>query len=247
MQKRGQVTIFIIIAIIIVALIVLFFVLKTQTKLLDKENINPINENQKIEINQKIENCLESNLIDGTRLIGLQGGYVSLPETHIKTESTSIAYGYYLNSKTLPSKSEIESEISNYVTLTLPLCLNFEDFPDLNINARSPESITTIKENSVLINTFIPLTISKGNEIIILNGEYESEIQIPLGKIYKTVEEIIEKESQSTLIEIGYLSELNYDIRILTHNENTQIYSIKDDNSKIEDIPYTFNFGIRKR
>ena len=87
MKKRGQLTIFILIAIIIIAIVLAYFLFFKKDL---SEYTNPDVEKTHV----IIKDCIESNLVDSVRLIGLQGGYFTLPERYFETELSKIAYGW---------------------------------------------------------------------------------------------------------------------------------------------------------
>ena len=93
MQKRGQSTVFILIAIIVILVLSIGFFFRGYLKQTIKQEV--VIPQQVIPIQDSIQNCVHSTLIDAVRLIGLQGGYINPPPSALKTEFSTIAYGYY--------------------------------------------------------------------------------------------------------------------------------------------------------
>ena len=242
-SKRGQVTVFIIVAILIIAIIVLFFIFRS--KILPEGST----EIQEQKMQAYIENCISIGLVDGARLVGLQGGYLEAPENAVKLDISNVAYGYYLGSNTLNSKSRIENEIASYMELTLPFCLDEEDFPEYTVALGGEvESKTTINKDSISTITKFPIGISKGDSSVLLNPKYELEVPINLGDIYETAEKIINKEIENpNFVSLTYLSELNYAITIISYNEKIVIYSISDENLDNPEYEYIFRFASRTK
>ena len=86
--KRGQVTIFIIIAIIIVALAFLIYSFYPQIKsTIGAEEKNPVS---------YIQTCLEDKIKDVASVLSLQGGSMS-PENYVLYEDEEIEYLCYTN------------------------------------------------------------------------------------------------------------------------------------------------------
>lgn len=112
-SKRGQVTIFIIIAIVIVALGVLLFLLfpKIQSEAkLDTKNPSAF-----------IQTCLEDEIKERIDKLSLQGGSLN-PEHYIMYDNEKVEYLCYINEYYLPCvvqqpmlKQHIESEIKNSI------------------------------------------------------------------------------------------------------------------------------------
>jgi hypothetical protein len=244
-NKKGQLTIFIIIAILIVAFVVIFFMFRES-----KEAEEPflIPESQLYDIKNSIGGCLEITSIDGIRLAGMQGGYIFPPENSLETNLSTIAYGYYRGENTLISLNKIQNEIESYVELAMPLCFDEYMFEDLSITSNNLNTEVKINSNSVSFLIDYPISITKESATLILEEEYRTEIPIRLGKIHKKANELIEKEKENPLyIELTYLTNSDYDISILSYKKNVLIYSITDENSQIDDIPYTFMFANKLR
>ena len=82
-MKKSQVTVFIIILLMITGFMVIAF--------LFRENIaksigpNKIKDVRISQIDGMIEDCFEERVIDAVFLLGLQGGYITLPNDFIET------------------------------------------------------------------------------------------------------------------------------------------------------------------
>lgn len=143
-MKKRQVTIFIIMAIIIVGSVVIFFVYKNSR---NTETINLIPEAQLNFIRERAIQCVDLTGIDGIRLVGLQGGYVLPPESSVETNFSDIAYGYYAGGKTLPSLNSIQKEISYYLSIAFPLCFDEEEFEEINVRSSKISPKTRLKKS----------------------------------------------------------------------------------------------------
>jgi len=243
MEKRGQVTIFVIMAILLVAGALLF--LYTQTDILGKraERIPEI-----APIMAEIQNCLDSTALDAIKLVGLQGGYVFLPNQTFKSNLSEIAYAYYEGKKTFNSISGIAKEISSYVSLILPQCVDFTKFSDFNVEQRGITSITIIQNELVNVNARWSLLIKKADASFSLDS-FTTTIPIRLGLIYNITNTIVNNEiKEPNVIDASYFIDVNnlYGINIdFLPNNETIVYSITDPYSKFHDQPlnYTFLFA----
>jgi hypothetical protein len=121
-NKRGQVTIFIIIAILIIGAVALFYVLipKTQTGAgFDVNNPSGF-----------IQNCLESKIEDSVKLLSNQGGSIN-PEFYFNYNEEKIEYLCYTNENYKLCvvqqpllKPHIESEIKKGISAEVTSCFN---------------------------------------------------------------------------------------------------------------------------
>lgn len=102
-SKKGQVTIFVILAILIVAGILLYFVLRKDVP--EKIKYSPGTE----QIYNFVQECLEDTAEEVIYNVGQGGGYYFPPEF---SSDSGIVY-YLVNGRNnMPSKEEIENEIS---------------------------------------------------------------------------------------------------------------------------------------
>ncbi len=239
-NKKAQVTIIIIIAIVLITVIILFFVFRTKILPTPESKISEVKD-----INRVLENCIEQRAIDAIMLIGLQGGYAGKPEKSANVGNFNVAYGLHNNKNTLVSLSKIEDEISDYIKSRLPLCINNQDFAKLAIDQGTPNAKSRIRQNNVEISASLPLSIAKGNKTITIDRNYEFTIPIRLGKIHKTANEIIIKHLENPeLIDLTFLIELEFDVIFSHYTETDLIYTITDEKSQIEEIPYSFMFVV---
>ena len=242
-EKRGQVTIFVIIAILIVAGVVAYFLLRDKLNL----NISSIPAKLNPIINQ-IQNCIENTLQDGTNLVGLQGGYVIPPNNSLETDFSYIAYGYYLGSNTLASKTKIGNEISKYIELTLPFCFDASVFPNYKIITSNVKAETKINTNSVSVSVSFPLIVSKEESSWKIDKKYVADYKSKLGDMYGVAQGIIGKEIENPdSIDMTFLSSFDYDVSILHEGNNIVVYSISDYNPNETGGRYIFRFANKIR
>jgi len=224
LKKRGQVTIFVIIAILIVGAIITLFIFRDKINF--KSSIVP---NELLPITNQIQDCIETTLQDGTKLTGLQGGYVISPSSALETNFSYIAYGYNFGQNTLASKTKIESEIAKYIELTLPFCFDSSFFPNHNISTGSPKANVEIEDYKIKAVVNYPITISRDETSWSINKDYNSEYKVKLGDMYGVAQKIILKEIQNpNNIDFTYLNSFDYDISILNEGNNIIVYSITD-------------------
>lgn len=239
MKKRGQVSVFIMIALVIVAIIAVIFIANSKLNIF---NQNPADVSN---VNNVIQECANQRALDAVRLIGLQGGYTNLPDKYLETNISNIAYGYYDGVKTLPSKTTIAKEIDYYIETTTRYCIEEGDFPQFNVTLGKPKSTAKIEDNQVSVTLKLPASIAKGTKTYTTEGPYELVVPIRLGKIYSTAAYIIDSEiKNSANIELSKLSSLDYYITVIPVNDTNIIYVITDEESSIDDgIPYSFLFA----
>lgn len=248
-MKKGQVTIFIIVSIIVVGIILLFLFLFNNKKNFEE----PVDIEVGL-VKDFVQDCFEKTSKQALYFIGLYGGYYIPPE-----QSTEFGVPYYVyNSQSrIPSKDKIESEISRFVEESLPLCLGeFESFSEFKIEKGNPKVITEIWQDSVFIELDYPIRISQGKTVSLLE-EFENKIPIRLDTIYEACEFILDYELENPgEICLNCLLNLEAEkqIQINMQSMNTTIvYEIVDEESTLNVVEiegfepenYKFRFAIK--
>jgi len=223
--KKGQITIFIILAILIISGIVVFFAFRARGPV-EKEVVIP---QQVLPIVDSVQSCVETNLKEGVMIVALQGGYIIPPSNALEINSSYVAYWYDKGSKKVPTIEEIQNQISDYIRLTLPTCYPNLDTQKFQINRGNISVQTKIDKNAVSTFVSFPFTARAGNTSYELDKKYSAEYAVNLGDMYDVGNKIILKEiADQNSIDMSYLSIFNYAIDISYSGNNIVIYSIED-------------------
>ncbi len=240
-EIKSQTTIFIILAIIIVAIIAIYFVFRSN---LSGEKVEPEVE----PIYSFIENCIQETGENAVYDIGQSGGYFIISEP---STNSGVAYYFDRGNNLMPSKERIEKEISDYVNNMIVFCINnFSDFSDFKLDMGQIESNVFIKPENVVINAKYPITITKGEKNYFFESFKDIEIKVRLNTIYKSVLEMINQQMENNN-EIcmnciyGIAEKNNLYIEMLDYDDESIIFYIKDKNSKIKGENYVFRFANR--
>lgn len=240
-MKKGQVTLIIIIAIVLVGVLLVFFAFKEKI-IFDGVGFDP-----EIElIYNQLSNCIEQRAIDAIRLVGLQGGYVVFPENFIDLEPFGVGYGFYNGRNVLLKESEIQKGIEKYIDSTVSYCVDEGDFLDYEVVFEGIKSKVRLSNKKINVVVEYPSFVAKGEKTFELNRDYKYEINIKLEDILRVANEIIEiVQKNSDSIDITYLSSLDYETKAINVDKNTMIYVITDDSeSNPGGLPYSFRFGV---
>jgi len=234
-MKKGQVALFVIISIIIIAGIFIFLSVQKPVSV-EQPSIKPIS--------SYIEECIKSTGEDALIFVGQQGGFYELPKNSID----SYPYYFYNNKSYLPSKETVEKQISLYINEMLPFCTkNFVDFPDFYTESRAVDTETVILENKVRFNVAYPVIAKKGGTIYSLE-EFSAEIPSRLDVIYSAAESMISAQVEnpasiclSCMINIGIANDIYIDME--NYGDDAVLFTITDKNIMIKGLPYEFTFA----
>ena len=248
-MKRGQISLFIILAIVILVIIVgLMFFLKTKS---EKDISQKIFSDQ--ELNAKLKvlqgsffNCLDSVTKESIDLITKQGGYYQKPTNYYEFDTSFIPY-YYANGNIVPNNQIIESELSEYVDQNLIPCLEKVDKGIFNIDYELPKTVATIKD-TILFNTDLFIGVNHEEQTAILElNEHPVEQQTTLPKKIIMAHSIIEQYAQNnnticfTCVS-DEAEEKELYVGIFSFDESSLIIRILDDPNDLSPLEFLIKY-----
>ena len=236
LNKSGQLTIFIIFALVLIGAAVLFFAFQNN---LIRQPTNPDSDR----VYNFVQNCIQEEGAETIYQIGKNGGYFF--PTNFSTNS-GVAIYFSNNRAYVPSKKQVENEISFFMDEKLFFCArNFADFPDLEITQNEISIQTTIKNEKVVFNVNYPIRISKREDVSLLNN-FKTEIPIRVGIVYASVAEFMRNQTAegiciSCMLEISERSDLY--VEMMDYDEKTTVFVFRDKNSKINNEEFVWIFA----
>ena len=242
-KKRGQVTIFVIIAILIVAGILLFFYVQNKTS-----SLTPTIPKDVQPIHNFVQNCLKETGENALIRIGEQGGYFLIfDEPSIEGR---IPYYVYEGKNSMPTEEKIEFQISGFIKQELSFCiLNFKDFKSQqNITHKLRDVKTEINNENVGISIEYPITINKGDSASSFK-DFHVIIPVNINKeiiVSKAITENIISEKDGFCLSCIYdiAKDYNVQLDLLDYGDST-IFSITDNSNKINNQSYEWSFAIK--
>ena len=167
-RKRGQITLFIILGLILLTAVGMFSYFRSAVK--DEVEIITTEGTPVITF---VESCMSNIAEDGIKTLGFNGGYISFPPQIARNPMSYLSnspikelmnpYWWHEGVEAIPSETFLINQIEDHVTRELELCLNkFEAVPDYEI--RELGEINTKVEftaNSVVVNVDYPLLVKK--------------------------------------------------------------------------------------
>ncbi len=209
-NKKGQVTIFIIIAIVLIAAVGLYFLFKeTLTQEQIPVSLQPVY--------TSFLSCLEEQTNAGIGILKIQGGYIYLPELELGSHyypfssqldflGNNIPYWYYLSGNGLekeqiPSLEQMEQDLSRFIQERARDC-DFNDyyFQGFKVFQEPPEVEISIKDNSIDVNVDMDMTLEYGDDSALVRN-HGVTIDSDLGNLYQSAKEVYNYEQESLFLE----------------------------------------------
>ncbi|MCK4589669.1 MAG: hypothetical protein KAT77_04440 [Nanoarchaeota archaeon] len=208
MKKRGQITIFIILGILLLIAIALIVIFRREITVFQPERVLPP---ELAPVASYGDNCLEAVVMDGLHLMGAQGGYIYFPSeiennplSYIDT-GLKIPYWQYITDNRIPSLGLMEAHLSRYIEEHINDCLEgFEPFQDQYdfIQKGAVEAETTIGDVNVVVEMEYPFEVvnKEGTKITDLDS-FKVILPVKLKRVYEVAKQIMETESEDNKLE----------------------------------------------
>jgi len=176
MKKRNaQTTVFIIIAVIVVAIVIGIVYLQTTQKSSDMEKVfSKLGITSQASVaQQSIQECLKDVSEGALTVIGIQGGYYNKPQESFDLGWAFIPYYYNEGKFSMPSTKTIEDELADYIDDNLGVCIETLEFEDFTASYQQSKTSAEIKKQEVEFTIDTKLTLTKQD----LSAEYELKNQ----------------------------------------------------------------------
>ncbi len=209
-SRKGQVTIFIIIGIIIVAAVVVYLVIRQNLVGVSiPANIQPVYNN--------FLSCLEDRAKTGISLLESQAGYIQLPQfkpgnsyspfsSQLMFLGNPIPYWYYVSgnnipTEQIPSQGDMETSLAGFIDDGIRNC-NFDSYyqSGFDINQGTPSATVSIKNNEVDVSLNMNLKISYGNDTSVIQN-HQVAVKSNLGELYNSALKVYDKEKSESFLE----------------------------------------------
>ena len=246
MLKRGQVTIFLVIGIVILILAGLFFYLfgrltEAPLEIEEEESVKSLGVSGAVQ--SFVEKCIKDTLDPAVYLLAAQGGVIYPKEDSLilLTDHGLINYAW-MNGVNSISREKMEEDLATYVEENIDFCLgSFETFEKQNIlvtpNYEEINAEIIIQELTIRSKLVLPLQLilSSGDEQSI--DTFSIQQASSLGLIVETIENL-----QFPDLSPDTLFSLPYNPMVMPFDESVIIYSLSENEP---DEPLNFLFAVR--
>jgi len=216
-SKRSQITIFVIIALLLIVGIGIYFVIKPSQPVI----VNP----QFDAVHNYYLSCIDVAGKTGASILGQQAGYIELPDFEPGSEYSpfssqleflgiNIPYWYYVSGngikkEQIPTIAQMETQLAKYIQEEINTC-DLSEFRNsgINITLGEPSVSTTIENNKITIQVNQKLTLSDNTTTSVIEN-HNSEFSSSLGNLYQLSKNIYDYENQNLFLE-NYAKDVLY-------------------------------------
>jgi len=246
MNKKAQITLYIILGLIIVMGVILVINLREpEQELVPTLDTAPIR--------YYIESCIETTGEQAIKVISQQGGYYILPEKSIY----DVPIYYFEGQSLIPGEDILYSSLNQYINDKIAECLDFSGFEEYNIQTEQHTTTTRLSAQSLVINLEYPVKISRDMETAELN-QFTVTIPTKLKKMYDVGNEIIINQDKdpdfmlvTDVIDIVERNSITYMLE--EDDDGNVVYVLVDREPIVSEFPeqepkegfYEFKFAIK--
>lgn len=214
MRKKAQVSEFIIVGVILLIATGVFIYIRANLELPDQvpQDFLPVK--------TYVEGCTQQVTQEAVDLLGVQGGYIEIPD-YIRYDPTSyvqeagigfrIPLWYYKGETRMPSKQDMEQDISRYIENNVLDCIDgFLPFEDQFVieELSSPRAETTIADDKVIVLLKYDILLKdEVNDRTFELNEYIAKSTSNLGDVYDLARDILLTENEK-----GFLENITMDL-----------------------------------
>ncbi|MEK6834990.1 MAG: hypothetical protein AABX61_01870 [Nanoarchaeota archaeon] len=256
MQKRGQVTVFVILGIVIVVILALVFYLYGERLKIQTQEQTKFDTSTVEPLKTFVQDCIDKYSLEGINLIGKQGGEIN-PGFYQNWNCVSpgscdkVSYACYTTeysacyNKKPFLKEFVQDELENYLKTKIVQCVDLNKIRNsgYTVSAGELKLNVSMGDYATIVNVNYPITITKGDAVL-KQDKFSKTFDVPLGRLIKVASDIIDLEQnslQGTAFFDGYLIRNRGEIEIERHiYRDTEIYI-----TKLRTNPYIFQIAIQ--
>ncbi|MCX6747979.1 MAG: hypothetical protein NT076_00070, partial [Candidatus Pacearchaeota archaeon] len=208
-NNKGQVTIFIILAIVIVAGVAGYLLLR------DRITTSSVPERFK-QVEDYFSQCIQENTKMALGAMGEQAGYIYLPEfspgnsyqptsNMLNFLGTAVPYWYYVSGNNLikeqvPTKQDMQDQLAGYLQENLYCDFSYFGQRGYDVSLGEKKVQVVIADNNVNVKIEADLNLGYENESYVIKN-HDVIIDSKLGKNYNLAREILAKEKTDVFLE----------------------------------------------
>jgi len=239
-KKRGQVAVFVIVAIAVVVIIggVVIFMSKEGgfESLLDTDPIK-----------NYIDQCLEEASKNSVYFVGLQGGYYNKQVDSRDYFGKTIPYYWYDKTDQVPDLATVENEMSNYIQDNVEYCVsNFEIFGESGFEFKAGDIDVKAKlsEGGLEVDMGYPVVVKKDGKTEEFK-KFETVVNTNFKVLYDSSISIIgEQKKNPELIPLSFLAaisrEKSFEFETINLGEGEIVYTLIFDKDSDNPLIYAF-------
>ena len=231
-MKRGQITLFIILGIIILIIVTAYLILRSAPEEnVIEETLDFDNSVKAVETYAK--GCIQDSAAASLLYFGFSGSRLDKPRYEYDRLTTT-----YLRDNTenrLQSLAEWESTLSSIFETSVKSLCNFSTLHNIEVQVSEPKADVKIKDTITTFNINYPINIISGDTSKQLDT-FTVNLPVRLPLIHSTANTLIKDNLEHPdLITVSLLNDFDAEVTVSSLESNILLYTITDPTSDIND------------
>lgn len=251
-MRKGQLALFVVLAIIIVSVIVLGLFLRKSmlqgVSLVDTFKPAKL-QNEAADVSRFVDQCLEYSLQDALLKVSSRGGYYNMPLS-VAYESYNVPIYYNNGQEKVPTIESIENEIADYIDESIADCAgNFGKVQLEVTKAKRPEAVVSIGSKSVSVELTWPLILTKEGDSTRVS-DFSAETVVAFKGIFDKAIELYNDQKAKNVISLADLARLAKSKDYLLHfdfKEGAVVYVLTFNDVTVKKQPVVYTFAIKPK
>jgi hypothetical protein len=247
--KKGQVTLFIILGIVLLIAVSVGIVLRKDIS----AGIQKVKISRSVELQQEVDkvepfvqDCLESTTEDAILRIVAKGGY-NAPKNFVTYDYYTVPIYFDKGKETVPGMQDVANEIAFAVKSDVAQCANFNAV-SLPVKAlKRPEATVTISKAVVTIDLEWPLQVGTETESATIS-EFSAKVKTDIYFPYENAMELYNQQKAIKVLSLIDLARLAKQKNFILHfdmaDKDAMVYLLTFNRTIIQRQPLVYTFGI---
>lgn len=231
MNSKGQITIFVVLGIAIIAAVAIGYYMISSTEISASESeAKALSQlpSDVAEVRKSISECVQYTLEDAIAQAGMFGGFTEPKQDALFTGNDFVNYASISKVKKLPSLKEVKTNIASYMNTYIPDCIDTEN-EKFKITLPEPKTSIDISSRKVLAEVDYKVVLKSGDSTFTLSEPFMAESPVRFLDIYNAADKIAGKAAESPeQINVDYLLTLGEEVDVIPFDEKNVIYRIPD-------------------
>ncbi len=250
MTKKGQVTVFIMVGIVMVLVlgITIFLMQKVTKERLQAEAEQPLALREE-PLQQAVDDCVQDSLERAVFFISRQGGYYQTPPPYFEFAVFKVPYYFDQQVLSVPTKVEVEKNLAEFIRHDFAVCEEeINRFPQKITIAGEPTMQVSLFPSTIRATVTIPLRLHIGESIVTVD-QFQAKISSELSTILEVRDLLLQEQKKYPeavrLSEVVHLAEERNIPFTLENIEGTVLYQLGVPSESPNYGKLLFTFAIR--
>ncbi|MBL7055296.1 hypothetical protein ISS07_00110 [Candidatus Woesearchaeota archaeon] len=250
MRKRGQLSIVLVTAAVIMIVLLISFIVyrsireadaKAATEKAAKLSL------QADEMRNFMQSCLKKTSYDGLKKIGGQSGYIDIPSSFLHQGKSYWNFNY---ANVQPFLNHTQKELLGYILHEFPLCVDktLIETQGFQVDKGVMEASIDFANEDVFISVSYPITL-KQTDFEVSYDKFNERLKVPYRRIFEAASNVnqhVLSPDFNVLDPLLDVEDYGFELSVVESSQDNFIFGVTDEKAITpDDVPYTLSFAAK--